>query len=86
MDSHLLPELTHVFYRIRVFVIHDECGLMETLGKLCLFYSSGEMRFKNLAQSFLHNISSYSLLKWTLAPPLVRMFLLIGKRFTRWNS
>ena len=42
MDSHLLLELTHMFYRIRVSVIHDECGLMKTPGKLGLFYSLGE--------------------------------------------
>ena len=32
MDSHLLFELAHVFYRIRATVIHGECGLMETPG------------------------------------------------------
>ena len=42
MDSHLLLELAHVFYRVRASVIHGERGLMEMLGKLCLFYSPGE--------------------------------------------
>ena len=42
MDSHLLFELAHVLYRIRVTVIHGECWLMKTPGKLCLFYSPGE--------------------------------------------
>ena len=38
MDSHLLLELAYMFYRVCASIIHDECGLMETLGKLCLFY------------------------------------------------
>ena len=42
MDSHLLFELAHVFYRIRASVIHGECGLMEAPGELGLFYSPGE--------------------------------------------
>ena len=83
MASHLLFELAHMFHRICASVIHGECGLMETLGKFCLFYSPGEGGFRNLAQNFLHNVSSYSPLRWTPAPPLVRMFLLTGKRFTR---
>ena len=86
MDNHLLFELTHVLYRIRATVIHDECGQMKMPGKLCLFYSLGEGRFRNLVQSFLHDISSYSPPGWTPAPPLVRMFLFTGKRFTRWSS
>ena len=79
-------ELAHVFYRVCAIVIHGERGLMEAPGKLCLFYSPGEGWFRNLAQSFLHNISSYSPPRWTPVPPLVRMFLLTGKRFTRWSS
>ena len=86
MDNHLLLELVYVFYRIHASVIHGERGLVETPGKLCLFYSPGEGWSKNLAQSFFHNVSSYSPPRWTLAPPLVRMFFLIGKWFTRWSS
>ena len=42
MDNHLLLELAHMFYKNRASIIHGECGLMETLGKLYLFYPSGE--------------------------------------------
>ena len=86
MDSYLLFELTYVLYRIRLTIIHGERWLMETLGKFRLFYPPCEGRFRNLVQSFLHDISSYSPPGWTPAPPLVRMFLFTGKRFTRWSS
>ena len=42
MDSHLLFELTHMLHRIFASVIHGECGLMEALGELCLFYFPSE--------------------------------------------
>ena len=86
MDSHLLFELAYVLYRIRATVIHGECWLMETPGKFCLFYSPGEGWFRNLAQNFLHNISSYSPARWTPALLFVKMFILTGKRLTRWSS
>ena len=86
MDSHLLFELAHVLYRIHATIIHSECWLMETLGKFCLFYSLGEGWFRNLAQSFLHNISSYSPARRTPVFPFMKMLLLTGKRLTRWSS
>ena len=86
MDSHLLFELTYVFCRIRPIIIHGECWLMETPGKFCLFYSLDKGWFRNLAQSFLHNISSYSPVRRTPAFPFVKMLLLTGKRLTRWSS
>ena len=86
MDNHLLFELTYVFYRIRSTIIHDKRWLMETPGKFCLFYPSCKEWFRNLAQGFFHNVSSYSLTRWTLAFPFVKMFLLTRKRLTRWSS
>ena len=86
MDSHLLFELGHVLYRIRATVIHGECWLMKTPRKLCLLYSSGKRWFRNLAQSFLHNISSYSPPGWTPAPSFMKMLLLTRKRLIRWSS
>ena len=86
MGSHLLFELAYVLYRIRSTIIHCECWLMETPGKFCIFYSPCEGWFRNLAQSFLHNISSYSPARLTPAFPFVKMLLLTRKRLIRWSS
>ena len=49
MDNHLLFELTHMLHKIRAFVIHDERGMMETPGELCLLYSPSKGGLKDLA-------------------------------------
>ena len=85
MDSHLLFELTHMLHRIRASVIHGERGLMETPGELCLLYSPSKGGLRNLAQNFLHDISSYPFPRWTPSPPLARMLLLTGIGLTRWS-
>ena len=59
MDSHLLFELTHMLHRISASVIHGERGLMETPMELCLLYSPSKGGLRNLAQRFLHDVSSY---------------------------
>ena len=38
MDSHLLFELTYVFYRIHSAIIHGERRLVELSRKFSLFY------------------------------------------------
>ena len=38
MDRHLLFELTYVFYRVCLAIIHGECWLVESSRKFCLFY------------------------------------------------
>ena len=85
MDNYLLFELTHMLHRIRVSVIHGERGLMETPRELCLLYSLSKGGLGNLAQSFLHDVSSYPPSRWTHSPPLARMFLLTGIGLTRWS-
>ena len=49
MDSHLLFELVYVLHRIGSSIIHDERGLMEMLGELCLLYSPSKEGLRNLA-------------------------------------
>ena len=78
MDRHLLFELAYMLYRICTSVIHGERGLMETPGELCLLYSLSKGGLRNLAQNFLHDISSYTPPRWTSSPPFARMFLLTG--------
>ena len=85
MDRHLLFELAYVLHRIGMSIIHGECGLMETFGELCLFYSPSKGGLRNLAQSLLHDISSYPPPRWTPSPPLAKTFFLIGIGFTRWG-
>ena len=83
MDSHLLFELAYMLHRICSSIIHGERGLMETPGELCLLYSSSKGGLRNLAYSFLYDISSYPPPRWTPSPPLARMFLLTGIGLTR---
>ena len=42
MDSHLLFELTYVFHRICLAIIHDKRRLVESFRDFCLFYPSCE--------------------------------------------
>ena len=60
MDHHLLFELAYVLHKICTSIVHGERGLMEMPGELCLFYSLSKGGLRNLAQSFLHDISSYT--------------------------
>ena len=78
-------ELAYMLYRIGTSVIHGERRLMKTSGKLCLFYSPSKGGLRNLAQNLLHDLSSYPPPRWTLSPPLVRVFLFIRIGFTRWG-
>ena len=86
MDNHLLFELTYVLYRIRPTIVHGERWLMETPKKFRLFYLPCEGRFRNLAQVLLHNISSYSLVKGTLAFSFVKILFLTRERLAGWSS
>ena len=59
---------------------------METPRKFHLFYPPCEGRFRNLAQGLLHNVSSYSLARRTLAFPFAKILFLTRERLARWNS
>ena len=86
MDSHLLFELTYVFYRIRSAIIHGECWLVESSRKLCHFYPPCKGWLRNLTQCLFHNVSSYSFAKKASAFPSVKALFLIGKGFAWWGS
>ena len=86
MDSHLLFELTYVFYRIRSTIIHDERWLMEASGKFRPFYSPCKGWLRDLAQYLFHNIIPYSFMRRAPAFLLVKMLILTGERFVWWNS
>ena len=58
-------------------VIHGKRRLVKTSGKFCLFYSLSKGRFRNLAQSLLHDLSSYPPPRRAFPSPLVRVFLVI---------
>ena len=62
MDCHLLFELAYVLHKIGTSIIHDERGLIEMSGELCIFYSPSKGRLRNLVQSLLHDLGSHSLL------------------------
>ena len=74
-----------MFYRIGTSVIHGECRLVKTFGKLCLFYSPSKGGLRNLAQSLLHDLSSYPPPRRAFSSPLVRVFLFIRIVFTWWS-
>ena len=74
-----------MFYRIGMSVIHGECRLVKTFGKLCLFYSPSKGGLRNLAQSLLHDLSSYPPPRRAFSSPLVRVFLFIRIVFTWWS-
>ena len=59
VNHHLLFELAHMFYEIGTSVIHGERRLVKTVVKLRLFYSPSKGGLRNLAQSLLHDLSSY---------------------------
>ena len=86
MDSHLLFELTYVFYRIRSTIIHGECWLVKTSGKFRPFYSPCKGWLRDLAQCLFHNIVPHSFVKGTPTFPLVKILILTGKRFAWWSS
>ena len=86
MDSHLLFELTYVFYRVRSAVIHGECWLVEPFRKFCLFYSLCKRWLRNLAQRLFHNVSSYSFARKAPTFPSVKMLFLTGEGFAWWSS
>ena len=73
------------FYRIGTSVIHGERRLVKTSGKLRLFYSPSKGGLRNLAQSLLHDLSSYPPSRRTFSPPLVWVLLFIRIGFTGWS-
>ena len=86
MDSHLLFELTYVFYRVRSAIIHGEYWLVEPFRKFCLFYPPCKGWLRNLTQCLFHNVSSYSFARRAPAFPLVKMLFLTGEGFAWWSS
>ena len=86
MDSHLLFELTYVFYRVCLAIINGERWLVESFRKFCLFYPPCKGWLRNLAQRLFHNVSSYSFTRKAPAFPLMKMLFLIGEGFAWWSS
>ena len=86
MDSHLLFELTYVFYRVCSAIIHGERWLVESSRKFCLFYPPCKRWLRNLAQRLFHNVSSYSFARRAPAFPSVKMLFLTGEGFAWWGS
>ena len=86
MDSHLLFELTYVFYRIHSAIIHDERRLVKSSKKFCLFYLSCEGWLRNLTQRLLHNVSSHSFARRASAFSSMRALFTIGEGFAWWSS
>ena len=86
MDSHLLFELTYVFYRICSTIIHDERRLVESSRKFCIFYPPCEGWLRNLTQCLFHNISSHSFTRRASAFSSVEALFIIGEGFVWWSS
>ena len=86
MDSHLLFELTYVFYKIRSASIHGECRRVESSREFCIFYPPCEGWLRNLTQCLLHNISSHSFVRRTFVFSSVRVLSIIGEGFAWWSS
>ena len=86
MDSHLLFELTYMFYKVCSGIIHGERWLVEPSRKFCLFYPPHKGWLRNLAQSLFHNVSSYSFAKRAPTFPLMKMLFLTGEKFAWWSS
>ena len=80
MDSHLLFELTYVLYRICPTIIHGERWLMETPRQFCLFYPPCKGWFRNLAQDFLQNVSSYFFARRSPTFPFIKILFLTRER------
>ena len=86
MDSHLLFELTYVFYRVRSAIIHDKRWLMELSRKFCLFYLPCKGWLRNFAQCLFHNVSSYSFARRVPAFPSMKMLFLTWEWIALWSS
>ena len=86
MDSHLLFELTYVFYRIRSIIINGERRLVESSRKFCLFYPPCEGWLRNLTQCLFHNVSSHSFARRAPVFPSMKILFFTGEGFAWWSS
>ena len=86
MDSHIPFELTYIFYRICLAIIYDECRLVESSRKFCLFYPPCEGWLRNLTQCLFHNISSHSFTRSAFAFSSIETLFIIGEGFAWWSS
>ena len=86
MDSHLLFELTYMFYKVCSGIIHGERWLVEPSRKFCLFYPPRKGWLRNLAQRLFHNVSPYFFARRATTFPSMKAFLLTGERFAWWSS
>ena len=86
MDSHLLFEITYMFYRIRSAIINGERRLVESSRKFCLFYLPCEGWLRNLTQYLFHNISSHFFARRASAFFSVMSLFIIGEGFAWWSS
>ena len=67
MDSHLLIELAHMFYRVRSTIVNGERALMESLRKFCPLYLA-------------HNVISQAFARQALVSSLVVVLFIVGER------
>ena len=86
MNSHLLFELTYVFYKVCSAIIHGKGWLVEPSRKFCLFYPSRKRWLRNLAQCLFHNVSFYPFVRRAPTFPSVKMLFLTGEGFALRNS
>ena len=86
MDSHLLFDLTYMFYRIRSAIINGERRLVESSRKFCLFYPSCERWLRNLIQCLFHYVISHSFARKAFAFSPVMVFFIKGEGFAWWSS
>ena len=86
MDSHLLFELTFVFYRICSAIINGERRLVESYRKFCLFYLPCEGWLRNLTQCLFITSVPTPLREGLLHFfPMMALFI-IGEGFAWWSS
>ena len=86
MDSHLLIELTHMFYRVHSTIVNGERRLMKSPRKFCPLYLVREGWFGDLIQHLAHNIISHAFMRQAFVPSLVVAFFIVRERFARWSS
>ena len=86
MDSHLLFEMTYMFYRIHSAIINGKHRLVESSRKFFLFYPLCEGWLRNLTQCLFHNIDSHSFVRRASAFSPVMALFIIGEGFVWWSS
>ena len=86
MDSHLLVELAHMFYRVCPTIVNEERRLMETSQKFSPFYPACKGGFRDLTERLVHDVVSYTFAGWAVIFSAVVRLFIAGERFARWSS